>query len=378
MWNQWRCLIRAKQKMWPSSSSGEECSVSSWGVQKRCRLLGGGREIQVHRMGKGELLRCPVQGKRRSCNARGWVEGGRSGTLCHVSCSIILWSGHHRARPCHGISGHVMGWQKHWGVPGEHIAVGWVERTVYDEHLAKCQGYHHVRKGTGSWEMWKGCKNCMGGLALFQAVSEAELAFFSSWCEMLGLCYFWSPTGTGSSSTPLVSLCEDTIVQKLCKFMLLSPRDASAGLPLGRRQEENPSCHAFHLWCHQLPPLAVSPGLVCFSCDSLFRFSQMCPLVCHCSAGFGGIQVSTGLACCCVCKETEGTAPCLGSPNMSTDAGIPMGYQTSGNIGYARMHESLELPLLWKLVILSYARHGTLFGGWGLDGPAVHVLDNCL
>lgn len=76
----------------------------------------------------------------------------------------------------------------------------------------------------------------MGGLALFQAVSEAGLVLFTSWCEMLHLCDFWSPTGTGSSSMPLVSLCEDSIVQNPCKFMVLSPPgDASAGLPSGRR-----------------------------------------------------------------------------------------------------------------------------------------------
>lgn len=66
------------------------------------------------------------------------VEGRRSGAPCRVCCSITLWSGHHRARPCHGISDHGMGWQKHRGVPSEHVAVGWVERAVFDEHLAKC------------------------------------------------------------------------------------------------------------------------------------------------------------------------------------------------------------------------------------------------
>lgn len=80
----------------------------------------------------------------------------------------------------------------------------------------------------------------------------------------------------------------------------------------------------------------------------------MCPLVCHCPARFGGIQVSTGLACA------------LGSPNVSTDAGILMGYQKSGNTGYAHMHESLELLLVWKLVILLYARDGILFEGVGV------------
>lgn len=44
------------------------------GVQKRHRLLGGGREMQVPRQGK--LLRCLIQGKRCSCNA-GDRGGGR-------------------------------------------------------------------------------------------------------------------------------------------------------------------------------------------------------------------------------------------------------------------------------------------------------------
>lgn len=40
-----------------------------------------------------------------------------------------------------------------------------------------------------------GHENWMGGLALFQAVPEARLVLFTSWCEMLGLCYFWQPHG---------------------------------------------------------------------------------------------------------------------------------------------------------------------------------------
>lgn len=40
-----------------------------------------------------------------------------------------------------------------------------------------------------------GHENWMGGLALFQAVPEARLVLFASWCETLGLCYFWQPHG---------------------------------------------------------------------------------------------------------------------------------------------------------------------------------------
>lgn len=46
------------------------------------------------------------------------------------------------------------------------------------------------------------------------------------------------------------------------------------------------------------------------------------------------------------------TAPCLGSPDVSTDAGILRSCQMSGNVGYAPMHRSLELFLAWKSLIL--------------------------
>lgn len=67
----------------------------------------------------------------------------------------------------------------------------------------------------------------------------------------------------------------------------------------------------------------------------------------------------------CVHRDSDWTAPCLGSPDVSTDAGILMGCQTSGNVGYAHMHRSLELLLVWKSLILLCARDWTLLGSFG-------------
>lgn len=147
-------------------------------------------------------------------------------------------------------------------------------------------------------------------------------------------------------------------------FAFLSPRDASASLPSGRRcEEKNPSCHA--CLSPLMPPASSAgcSGLVCSSHDQLSRFPQMCSLVCHCLARLGGIHVSPGLACCCACTETL-HCPMSGSPDVSTDAGILRGCQMSGNVGYAPMHRNLELFLAWKSLILLCARDWTLREFW--------------
>jgi len=90
-----------------------------------------------------------------------------------------------------------MAWDgKSTEVPGEHAAAGWVGRAVCEEQLAVRQALRIPLCQKRNWvwgEVGGGHENWMGGLALFQAVSEADLVLFASWCEMLSLCYFWQP-----------------------------------------------------------------------------------------------------------------------------------------------------------------------------------------
>jgi len=58
----------------------------------------------------------------------------------------------------------------------------------------------------------------------------------------------------------------------------------------GVRRRTQAAVPVFHLWYHQHPLLAASPGLACCSHHYLSRYPQSSSLVCHCPARFGGFK----------------------------------------------------------------------------------------
>lgn len=172
-----------------------------------------------------------------------------------------------------------------------------------------------------------------------------------------------SPRGLGVTPCLLFLFLRTGWSRSSTNFTFLSPRDASTCLPSSRRCEKHLGCHTY---LSSLMLSASSAGSVSWA-NPLFMWPsvQVSPDVSSCLSLFSqiwGTRVSPGLACCCACRDSDWTALCLGSPDVSTDAGILMCCQTSGN---AHMHRSLELLLVWKLMIFLCVRNWTLLGSFG-------------